>query len=61
MPWDENGGNKGRNPWGGSSDGGSGGKGPKSPWGSGGGNNGSGRGPTPPDVDDLLARISKTA
>jgi modulator of FtsH protease HflK len=57
MPWDENGGNKGRNPWGGSSDGGSSGKGPKSPWGSGGGNNGSGRGPTPPDMDDLLARF----
>lgn len=66
MPWDEDNGNKGRNPWGsgGSSSGGGGGK-RKNPWGTGGGggnNNGGGpRGPygggDQPDIDELLARM----
>ncbi len=58
MSWDDNGGNKGRNPWGtpGSNDSGSGGR--KNPWGGGpGGGGGNGRGPTPPDFDDILNRI----
>lgn len=57
MPWDENGENKGRNPWGGSS---GDNKGAKNPWGSGGGPNnggGAGRGPTPPDMDDIFAKF----
>lgn len=59
MSWDDNGGNKGRNPWG-SNQGGGGGR--KNPWGSGGGNNGQGgggrgRGPDQPDIDDILARM----
>ncbi len=59
MSWDDNGGNKGRNPWGSNNSGG-GGKG-KNPWGSGGGGNGGrgGRGPgnQPPDIDDILSRM----
>lgn len=65
MPWDEDNGNKGRNPWGGGSSSGGGGK-RKNPWGSGGGgnnnNNGGGRGPygggpEQPDLDDIIARM----
>ncbi len=59
MPWDDNNGNKGKNPWGGSS-GGGGGPGRKNPWGTGGGNDngGSGRGgPEQPDIDDILSRM----
>lgn len=58
MSWDDNGGNKGRNPWGGNNPGGGGG-GRKNPWGggSGGGNQGgSGRGPDP-DMEDIFARL----
>ena len=58
MPWDENGGNRGRNPWGGGSSGGGGDRGPKSPWGNGGPNGGgSNRGPNQPDIDDILSQI----
>jgi len=68
MAWDDNGGNKGNNPWGGGSGGGR-----KNPWGSGGGNGGrgpgdpgnrgnggGGRGPggNPPDLDELLGRLN---
>ncbi len=60
MPWDDNNGNKGKNPWGGGS-GGSGGPGRKNPWGGGGGNdnggNGRGSGPEQPDIDDILSRM----
>lgn len=60
MSWDDNGGNKGRNPWGSNQGGGGGGR--KNPWGSGGGNNGQGgggrgRGPDQPDIDELLSRM----
>lgn len=68
MPWDDNGGNKGRNPWGTPPGGSDGNK--KNPWGNndggrgpqgrgpfGGGNNGNRRGPDQPDFDDLLARL----
>lgn len=64
MSWDDNGGNKGRNPWG-SAGGGNEGGGRKNPWGSGGGpnggkgggRNGGGRGPDQPDIEDLLNRL----
>ncbi len=56
MPWEENGGNKGRNPWGAPPSGGSGGK-DRGPWGGQGGKPGSGRGPDQPDFDDLLSRL----
>lgn len=53
MAWDENGGNKGRNPWGNSPNGGGdGGKGPNKPWGNGGRGN-----QTPPDLDDILSQF----
>ncbi len=58
MSWDDNGGNKGRNPWGANQ--GGGGNGRKNPWGSGGGGNqggGRGRGPDQPDFDDIIARM----
>lgn len=62
MPWDDNNGNKGRNPWGnGGSDGNRGGR--KNPWGSGGNDgggrsNGNGRGgPEQPDLEDILSRM----
>ena len=59
MSWDDNGGNKGRNPWGNNDSGGGGNR--KNPWGSngGGGNKGGGRGPGPeqPDLDDILSRV----
>lgn len=56
MSWDDNGGNKGRNPWGSNNSGGGGGR--KNPWGSGGGNQGGGgrRGPDP-DMEDIFARM----
>ncbi len=65
MPWDENDGNKPRNPWvSGGSSGGNNGGGRKNPWGSGGNDNGGGRGPygggrgpEQPDLDDILARL----
>ncbi len=55
MPWDDNGGNKGRNPWGNPPGGGNGGggRGPGNPWG---GSGGGGR-QTPPDLDDILSRF----
>lgn len=53
MPWDDNNGNKGKNPWGA----GPGGSGRKNPWGSGGGNDNRGNGPEQPDLDDILSRI----
>lgn len=57
MSWDDNGGGKGRNPWG-NNTGNGGGK--KSPWGSGGGGGqggpGRGRGPEP-DFDDFINRL----
>lgn len=65
MPWDENNGNKGRNPWGGGGSSSGGGKN-KNPWGSGGGGNnggnGGGRGPygggpDQPDLEEILARM----
>lgn len=59
MPWDDNGGNKGRNPWGTPPGGGNGGGG-KNPWGGGGnfgGGGGRGRGPNQPDLDDILSRL----
>jgi membrane protease subunit HflK len=57
MSWDDNGGNKGRNPWGSNQGGGGGGR--KNPWGSGGGGKGpgGGRGPDQPDLDDILSRM----
>jgi membrane protease subunit HflK len=58
MSWDDNGGNKGRNPWGSNQGGSNGGR--KNPWGSGGGNkgpSGGGRGPDQPDLDDILSRM----
>lgn len=59
MPWDENNGDKNRNPWG---SGGSSGGGGKNPWGSGGNDNGGrgkgpGRGNPEPDIDDILSRM----
>lgn len=56
MSWDDNGGNKGRNPWGSNNSGGGGGR--KNPWGSGGGNQGGGgsRGPDP-DMEDIFVRL----
>lgn len=58
MSWDDNGGNKGRNPWG--SNNSSGGGGRKNPWGSGSGGGGQGgggrRGPDP-DMEDIFARL----
>ncbi len=64
MSWDDNSGNKGRNPWG-TPGGDKSGGGRKNPWGSGnGGGNGNGngggrgpRGPEQPDFDDILNRI----
>lgn len=58
MSWDDNGGNKDRNPWGGSNGGGGNG-GRKNPWGTGGGNPGGGnKGRRPdPDLDDILSRL----
>jgi membrane protease subunit HflK len=54
MSWDDNGGGKGRNPWGSSNN--SGGN-RKNPWGTGGnGGGGRGRGPEP-DLDDILSRL----
>ncbi|PZQ44815.1 MAG: FtsH protease activity modulator HflK [Micavibrio aeruginosavorus] len=57
MAWNDNPGNKGRNPWGTPPGGGNGGR--KNPWGSGGGNDngGGGRGPDQPDFDDIFARM----
>ena len=59
MSWDDNGGGKGKNPWG-SNNSGSGGGNRKNPWGSGGtggGNqNGGGRRPDP-DMEDIFARV----
>ncbi len=59
MSWDDNDGNKGRNPWGNNNGGGR-----KNPWGSGGGNGGGGgnrggrgNGPEQPDLDDILNRM----
>ncbi len=52
MPWDDNNGSKGRNPWGT----GPSGPGRKNPWG-GGGNDNRGNGPEQPDLDDILSRI----
>lgn len=60
MAWDDNSGNKGRNPWG--SNQGSGGGNRKNPWGMGGGgnNNGGGRGPDPQDFDEMLAGLQNS-
>lgn len=57
MPWNENGENKGRNPWGNPP--GGGGQGPRDPWGGGRGGNGGnrGNGPTPPDFDDIFTKF----
>lgn len=59
MPWDDNNGNKGRNPWGNSSSGNNNNGGRRNPWGTGGGGggNGGGRGPNDPDIDDILSRV----
>lgn len=57
MSWDDNNGNKGRNPWGSPPPGG--GK-RKNPWGGGdgGGNNSGNRGgQQPPDMDDIFAKV----
>ncbi len=59
MASDDNGGNKGRNPWGNASGGNGGGR---NPWGTGGpagghGGGGRGRGPEQPDLDDILSRL----
>lgn len=58
MPWDENGGNKGRNPWGTPPGGNNGGR--NNPWGGrpgGSGKGPGGRGPNEPDFDDIFARF----
>ncbi|MFA7457022.1 MAG: FtsH protease activity modulator HflK, partial [Micavibrio sp.] len=67
MAWDEDGGNKDKNPWGSGRTAGGGNKGPRNPWGSGqgggsgGGNHGGGGrgpgGPGGPDFDDFLNRM----
>jgi membrane protease subunit HflK len=55
MPWDDDSGNKGRNPWGKPTGNDNGGE-RRNPWGSGGG--GYGRGPgNDPDLDDILNRL----
>jgi membrane protease subunit HflK len=55
MPWDDETGNKGRNPWGKAPGGDNGGE-RKSPWGSGG--NSGGRGPKQdPDLEEMLNRL----
>lgn len=59
MASDDNGGSKGRNPWGNASGGNGGGR---NPWGTGGptggqGGGGRGRGPEQPDLDDILSRL----
>lgn len=57
MSWDDNNGNKGRNPWGAPPPGG--GK-KKNPWGNGdgsGNNSGNRGGQTPPEMDDIFAKI----
>lgn len=59
MSWDDNGGNKGKNPWGSAGGGNDGGGGRKNPWGGSGGpqgGKGGGRGPEP-DLEDLLNRF----